>query len=186
VSVYIFRNFKITDVRLPHDDDGLILRIHGSCDLTKTLAEKMGWEIMHSESGILNGLASASLSGELNLSSLTLTPNEDLKSNKIEDVPASIARDFKLTTRGGNEEGDEPETLIKFVITLPLTSAKRIVDYRLKVGAADAQLKLNVIGDAQMNLGDQEEAQEPEKATKAEPPLASAREVKQATKGKVQ
>lgn len=174
MSIYIFSNFKITDVRIPHDDDGVNLRIHGSCDVTKTIAERMGWEIMHSESGILSGLASASLSGELNLTWLTLIPNGDLKPQKIEEVPAKLARDFKLTTKSG-DDGDADEAGLKFVITLPATSAKRIVDYRLKVGAADAQLKLNVIGDAQMNLADQEEAQEP--AAKPSPVLASAREM---------
>jgi hypothetical protein len=187
VSIYIFSNFKITDVRMPHDDDGVNLRIHGSSDITRTIAEKMGWEIMHSESGVLSGLSSASLSGELNLAWLSLIPNGDLKPQSITEVPAKLARDFKLTTRQG-EEGDAEEAGLKFVITLPATSAKRIIDYRLKVGAADAQLKLNVIGDAQMNLNEQAEADaEEEKATARPaggPMLASASEMEQAKKNR--
>jgi len=110
----------------------------------------MGWEIMHSQDGVLAGLKNTSLKGEINLSKMTLVPN-GAKQGQIEDLPVSVARNFKLSVSEG-EEGSTDDVILQFIITAPPTSARRLIDYHLRFGCADAQLKLEVVGEAQAKL----------------------------------
>lgn len=148
--ICIFRNFRIGKVETAADDDIVKCRINGTSDITKDIAEVMGWEIMHSQDGVLAGLKNTSLKGELNLSKMTLIPN-GAKPGQIEDLPVSVARNFKLSVSEG-KEGSVDDVILQFIITAPPTSARRLIDYHLRFGCADAQLKLEVIGDAQSKL----------------------------------
>jgi hypothetical protein len=105
---------------------------------------------MHSQDGVLTGLAKTTLKGEMNLSKMTLVPN-GAKQGQIEDLPVSVARNFKLSVSEG-EEGSTDDVILQFIITAPPTSAKRLIDYHLRFGCADAQLKLEVVGEAQAKL----------------------------------
>lgn len=176
MSIYLFRNFRIVDVRTASSDDGVICRMHGKSDLTNAIATKMGWEVVDGKDNLFGGLLGCKLGGELNLSDLSLIPNGELKGKQIEKLPATVARDFKAVTKG---EDEESETTLQFVIAMPATSAKRILEYHLHVGGHDAQLKLNVIGDAQMKLGEDEQPEESAAPPKAAQTLATAREMKQ-------
>lgn len=145
-----FRNFCIVKVETVADKDGVKCRVNGTSDITRDIAEAMGWEIMHSQDGVLTGLAKTTLKGEMNLSKLSLIPN-GAKQGQIEDLPVSVARNFKLSVSEG-EEGSTDDVILQFIITAPPTSAKRLIDYHLRFGCADAQLKLDVIGDTQAKL----------------------------------
>lgn len=148
--IYIFRNFCIVKVETVADKDGVKCRINGTSDITRDIAEAMGWEIMHSQDGVLAGLKNTSLKGEMNLSKLSLIPN-GAKQGQIEDLPVSVARNFKLSVSEG-EEGSTDDVILQFIITAPPTSARRLIDYHLRFGCADAQLKLEVVGDPQPKL----------------------------------
>jgi hypothetical protein len=148
--ICIFRNFCIVKVETVADKDGVKCRINGTSDITRDIAEAMGWEIMHSQDGVLTGLAKTTLKGEMNLSKMTLVPN-GAKQGQIEDLPVSVARNFKLSVSEG-EEGSTDDVILQFIITAPPTSAKRLIDYHLRFGCADAQLKLEVVGEAQAKL----------------------------------
>ncbi len=148
--ICIFRNFCIVKVETVADKDGVKCRVNGTSDITRDIAEAMGWEIMHSEDGVLSGLTKSTLKGEMNLSKMTLVPN-GAKQGQIEDLPVSVARNFKLSVSEG-EEGSTDDVILQFIITAPPTSAKRLLDYHLRFGCADGQLKLEVIGDAQSKL----------------------------------
>jgi hypothetical protein len=148
--ICIFRNFCIVKVETVADKDGVKCRINGTSDITRDIAEAMGWEIMHSQDGVLTGLAKTTLKGEMNLSKMTLVPN-GAKQGQIEDLPVSVARNFKLSVSEG-EEGSTDDVILQFIITAPPTSARRLIDYHLRFGCADAQLKLEVVGDPQPKL----------------------------------
>jgi hypothetical protein len=148
--ICIFRNFCIVKVETVADKDGVKCRVNGTSDITRDIAEAMGWEIMHSQDGVLTGLAKTTLKGEMNLSKLSLIPN-GAKQGQIEDLPVSVARNFKLSVSEG-EEGSTDDVILQFIITAPPTSAKRLIDYHLRFGCADAQLKLEVVGEAQAKL----------------------------------
>lgn len=148
--ICIFRNFCIVKVETVADKDGVKCRVNGTSDITRDIAEAMGWEIMHSQDGVLTGLAKTTLKGEMNLSKMTLVPN-GAKQGQIEDLPVSVARNFKLSVSEG-EEGSTDDVILQFIITAPPTSAKRLIDYHLRFGCADAQLKLEVVGEAQAKL----------------------------------
>ncbi len=148
--ICIFRNFCMVKVETVADKDGVKCRVNGTSDITRDIAEAMGWEVMHSADGVLAGLKKTSLKGEINLSKMTLVPN-GAKQGQIEDLPASVARNFKLSVSEG-EEGSTDDVMLEFIITAPPTSARRLIDYHLRFGCADAQLKLEVIGDTQAKL----------------------------------
>lgn len=148
--ICIFRNFCIVKVETVADKDGVKCRVNGTSDITRDVAEAMGWEIMHSQDGVLAGLKNTSLKGEMNLSKLSLIPN-GAKQGQIEDLPVSVARNFKLSVSEG-EEGSTDDVILQFIITAPPTSARRLLDYHLRFGCADAQLKLEVVGDSQPKL----------------------------------
>jgi len=148
--ICIFRNFRIVKVETVADKDGVKCRVNGTSDITRDIAEVMGWEIMHSQDGVLAGLKNTSLKGEINLSKMTLVPN-GAKQGQIEDLPVSVARNFKLSVSEG-EEGSTDDVILQFIITAPPTSARRLIDYHLRFGCADAQLKLEVVGEAQAKL----------------------------------
>lgn len=148
--ICIFRNFCIVKVETVADKDGVKCRVNGTSDVTRDIADVMGWEIMASQDGVLSGLAKTTLKGEMNLSKMTLVPN-GAKQGQIEDLPASVARNFKLSVSEG-EEGSTDDVILQFIITAPPTSAKRLIDYHLRFGCADAQLKLEVVGEAQAKL----------------------------------
>jgi len=148
--ICIFRNFCIVKVETVADKDGVKCRVNGTSDITRDIAEAMGWEIMHSQDGVLAGLKNTSLKGEMNLSKLSLIPN-GAKQGQIEDLPVSVARNFKLSVSEG-EEGSTDDVILQFIITAPPTSARRLIDYHLRFGCADAQLKLEVVGDTQAKL----------------------------------
>lgn len=180
--ICIFRNFCIVKVETVADKDGVKCRVNGTSDITRDIAEVMGWEIMHSADGVLAGLKKTSLKGEMNLSKMTLVPN-GAKQGQIEDLPVSVARNFKLSVSEG-EEGSTDNVMLEFIITAPPTSAKRLIDYHLRFGCADAQLKLEVVGDPQpkldlkpsnqMDLTPEPEDAEPEEDDDSEVDLAPA------------
>lgn len=148
--ICIFRNFCIVKVETVSDKDGVKCRVNGTSDITRDIAEVMGWEIMHSQDGVLAGLKNTSLKGEMNLSKMSLIPN-GAKQGQIEDLPVSVARNFKLSVSEG-EEGSTDDVILQFIITAPPTSARRLIDYHLRFGCADAQLKLDVVGESQPKL----------------------------------
>lgn len=179
MAIYQLRNFRVREcVQTTKDEEGCTFKVYGSCDVTRTLAEKMDWEIVPSDGHVLDGLKNGKvkINGDLNLSSMSLIPNGDKKRFQIERLPASLVRDFGISQKG---KEDDQEVRVDLVIVMPIQSADQMLKYHRNVVKGDAQLKLDVIGGAQMKLGDDEQPEEPATPPAKAQTLATAREMKQ-------
>lgn len=162
---------------------GPICRLNLRSDLSRPVAERMGWEIMVEENGILHGIDSAKLEGSIQAASVKLIPNGTLKNQQVEFIGMD-AKDFKVVTSGGGEGDDDPplSTELRFTLTFAPEAAVNVLKYYLIVGSEAALMKVTVAKEQQMKLGeDVEEGEEPEEETPEEPQgpaLASAREVR--------
>ena len=187
MSVIQFRNTRISQMNVATQEAGPVVRLHIRSDLSRPVAEKMGWEIMVDESVILHGIDGAKLKGVVSAANVKLIPNGELKNQQIEFVGGE-AKDFKVVTSGGGEEEDDPPltTELRFTLTFTPESAPRVLKYLLAVGQGSALMKVTVAKEQQMKLGEDateeeeeaEEAPEEESASRAGGSLASVREIK--------
>lgn len=179
-----FRNTRISQFNTAIKEGGPICRLHLRCDLSRPVAEQMGWEIMVEENGILCGIDSADLEGKVQAASVKLIPNGDLKNQQIEFVGFE-AKDFKVKTAGGGEGDDDPplSTELRFILTFAPEAAANVLKYYLIVGSEAALMKVTVAKEQQMKLGEDAEDGDEEPAEESPeepqgPALASAREVR--------
>ena len=197
MSTIQFRGARISSLNFAGNEAGAVCRIHFRSDLSRPVAERMGWGILvgESETEIVPGLGkSFPLKGELAVESMKLTPNGDLK-NQVIDFIGTEAKDFKIVTKGGGSDPDEDpvETELRFTVTYPAEAAKKVLGYYLTVLGEPANLKMKVAKDAQMKLGEdsaEDEAEEAEAQAAAEeeeskpgrraPALASVRQMQSA------
>ena len=188
MSVIQFRNTRISQMNIATQEAGPVVRLHIRSDLSRPVAEKMGWEIMVDESVILHGIDGAKLKGVISAAGVKLVPNGELKNQQIEFIGGE-AKDFKVVTSGGGEEEDDPPltTELRFTLTFVPEAAPKVLKYLLAVGQGSALMKVTVAKEQQMKLGEDaaEEEEEPaeeeaeeETTSRAGGSLASVREIK--------
>lgn len=189
MSTIQFRGARISTINFAGNESGIISRIHFRADLSRPVADRMGWAILagDSETELISGLGKTfPLKGELSVASVKLTPNGLLKNQAIEFIGIDV-KDFKVATKGGGSEPeDDPlETELRFTMTFPPDAAKRVLDYYLAVQGEPANLKVKIAKEQQMSLGedveesdDDADEKEEENASRAGGSLASVREIK--------
>lgn len=169
----------------------MVQRVRVACDVTRTVAEEMGWDdlLFASERELRTGAKRIPLTGELAVEAFRLTP-DDMKQHAIE-LLATEARDFEVSFSGGGGE-DEPSNAdaeMRFTLVLAdAASLATIENYMRIAGKAAAKLRVTVKGDNQMKLGEDapavgdepESDDEPMAPEAKEAPLASVSEMRRA------
>ena len=189
MSTIQFRGARISTINFARNESGIICRIHFRADLSRPVADRMGWAILtgDSETELISGLGKTfPLKGELSVESAKLTPNGLLKNQMIDFLGIDI-KDFKVATKGGGSDPDDDpiETELRFTLTFRSEAAKKVLGYYLAVQGEPANLKIKIAKEQQMSLGEDveeeeeaEEAPEEENGSRAGGSLASVREIK--------
>ena len=106
MSTIQLRGARISTINFAGNESGIICRIHFRADLSRPVADRMGWAILtgDSETELISGLGKTfPLKGELSVESAKLTPNGLLKNQAIEFIGIGI-KDFKVATKGGGSD----------------------------------------------------------------------------------
>jgi hypothetical protein len=159
----------------------MVQRVRVACDVTRTVAEEMGWDdlLFASERELRTGAKRIPLTGELGIEAFKLTP-DGMAQHAIE-LLATEARDFEVSFSGGGDE-DEPsksDAEMRFTVVLADTASLATIENYMRIaGKAAAKLRVTVKGDNQMKLGEDapavgDEPESDDEPMAPEPPLAS-------------
>lgn len=170
---------KVSNVRIRYadlrlDEAGPFSRVHCSADVTKMVARKMGWEdFIYDGDGWRGGFGSVSLDGELRATSIEM---KHQNTGATLELTADDVSDFSLN-RKKEEDGEGTRMELRFIVRSRQKGALAKVERYCELNREGAQLLINHEKQADLFDQNEEETEEAEQITEAEPAgptLASA------------
>jgi len=164
VRKLIFRGVAIRYFDVRKKDGILFSRVHLTADMTKPVAEEMGWEAaLHTD-----GWDSMNLAGSIRLAEVTMKVSGLTQELRMK---AEEARDF-IGVRISDDDGTVTHVELRFLLVTADHPAL-VYEYWKAVGDGKAELRATLQDEPQADLALEEPKADEDDDQDAEPPLAS-------------